>query len=96
VEGRCWLQLRGHAVSHVMAWMEEGHIHDTAEVVGNCTELLLCFETCEPLCFQTAAAAVSKKQWVTCQMDGIPERAEYFLGVKIQNFSSASNRVFSL
>ena len=29
VEGRCWLQLRGHAVSHVMAWMEdtEGHIH---------------------------------------------------------------------
>jgi hypothetical protein len=29
-------------------------------------------------------------------MDGIPEWAEYFLGVKVQNFSSASNRVFSL
>ena len=30
------------------------------------------------------------------RMDGIPEWAEYFLGVNIQNFSSASNRVFSL
>jgi hypothetical protein len=29
-------------------------------------------------------------------MDGIPEWAEYFLGVNIQNFSSASNRFFSV
>jgi hypothetical protein len=30
------------------------------------------------------------------RMDGILEWAEYFLGVNIQNFSSASNRVISL
>ena len=44
------------------------------------------------------------RPWVTnknleirrSRMDGIPEWAEYFLGVNIQNFSSASNNVFSL